>query len=105
MGNLTLLTGRLNAKVSNGPWLGASGKRRGLQKHDVLFLNRDLLEETEASWTDVAIRDPTEKLTAIILQIWPAPAGHKSAFFQEKKRSRHKVDLLDLLNAGVLLGG
>ena len=44
IGNLTLLTGRLNAKVSNGPWLGEDGKRHGLEAHDVLMLNRKLLD-------------------------------------------------------------
>jgi len=45
-GNLTLLTGKLNSKVSNGPWLGRGGKREGLEAHDVLFLNRELLKES-----------------------------------------------------------
>ena len=40
LGNLTLLTGRLNGKISNGPW---SGKRAALKEHDVLKLNMDLL--------------------------------------------------------------
>jgi hypothetical protein len=30
LGNLTLLTGKLNSMVSNGPWLGNTGKREGL---------------------------------------------------------------------------
>jgi hypothetical protein len=38
MGNLTLLNGRLNSKVSNAAWLGEEGKRQGLEGHDVLFL-------------------------------------------------------------------
>ena len=29
LGNLTLLTGKLNSKVSNGPWAGTDGKARG----------------------------------------------------------------------------
>ena len=40
LGNLTLLTASLNAKVSNGPW---EAKRAGLQKHDTLLLNSRLL--------------------------------------------------------------
>ncbi len=31
LGNLTLLTGKLNSKVSNGPWIGKGGKREGLE--------------------------------------------------------------------------
>lgn len=32
LGNLTLLTGKLNSKQSNGGWLGKDGKREGLEK-------------------------------------------------------------------------
>ncbi len=56
LGNLTLLTSRLNSKVSNGPWVGESGKRQGLEAHDVLFLNRELLKTANDSWSDSMIR-------------------------------------------------
>ena len=39
IGNLTLVTRRLNSAVSNGPWVG---KREGLADHSVLYLNKDL---------------------------------------------------------------
>lgn len=104
IGNLTLLTGRLNSKVSNGPWLGSGGKRAGLQGHDVLFLNREVVS-AEDSWTEKAIRSRTDDLAKIIVEIWPIPAGHRSGFAHEKARPRHKVDLLDLLNAGLLEPG
>jgi hypothetical protein len=35
LGNLTLLTAKLNGSVSNGPWAGDSGKQAALRKHDV----------------------------------------------------------------------
>ena len=38
LGNLTLLTGKLNSAVSNGPWSGTNSKRAGLEGHDVLIL-------------------------------------------------------------------
>jgi len=103
-GNLTLLTGRLNSKVSNGPWLGSGGKRDGLQGHDVLFLNREVVNAGD-SWTEETIRSRTDDLAKIIMEIWPIPAGHRSGFSHEKARPRHKVDLLDLLNAGSLEAG
>lgn len=103
-GNLTLLTGRLNSKVSNGPWLGSGGKREGLQGHDVLFLNREVVKAGD-SWTEDTIRSRTDDLAKIIMEIWPIPAGHRSGFTHEKTRPRHKVDLLDLLNAGSLEAG
>ena len=62
LGNLTLLTGKLNSKVSNGPWLGSNGKRGGLEAHDVLLLNREILKRGTESWTDKAICERTEEL-------------------------------------------
>ncbi len=105
IGNLTLLTGRLNAKVSNGPWMGEGGKRQGLEAHDVLMLNRRLLEVGKEAWSDAAIRARTDWLASLIVQIWPVPAGHHSGFAHEKSVSGHRVDLLDLISAGWLQPG
>jgi hypothetical protein len=106
LGNLTLLTHKLNWKQSNGPWLGPGGKRRGLEEHDVLFLNRELLRRAGDQWTDDAIILRTKELTEALIQIWPVPPGHKSGFSPDRKpRLRKKVHLLDLINAGVLTPG
>jgi hypothetical protein len=105
LGNLTLLTKRLNSKVSNGPWLGDSGKRSGLNEHDVLFVNRELLKHAADSWTEEKIRERTQLMIEMILQVWPVPVGHRSGFIAEKPSSRRKVDLSDLINAGVLHSG
>jgi hypothetical protein len=105
IGNLTLLTGKLNSKVSNGPWLGDAGKKHGLEAHDVLFLNRDLLKKAGDTWNDAGIRTRSEELANYILQIWPAPQGHRSGFGQEKVRPQHRVDLSDLLSAGHVSAG
>jgi hypothetical protein len=106
LGNLTLLTKKLNSKQSNGPWLGTDGKREGLEQHDVLFLNRELLKMAGDSWTDDAITLRTRELTEAIIQIWPVPPGHKSGFSPDRKpRLRKKVHLSDLINGGVLTPG
>jgi hypothetical protein len=109
IGNLTLLTSRLNAKVSNGPWLGENGKRHGLESHDVLLLNRELLKKAVVEgideWTDEKIRSRSEELAEIIIKIWPAPAGHRSGFSKERARPKYKVDLSDLLSADWLKQG
>jgi hypothetical protein len=106
LGNLTLLTRKLNSKVSNGPWLGTGGKRKGLEDHDVLFLNRDLVKKAVDRWTDDAIHARTQELTEAIIQIWPVPANHKSGFSPDRKpRLRKKVHLSDLINGGVLTPG
>ena len=105
IGNLTLLTSRLNSKVSNGPWVGESGKRQGLEAHDVLVLNRELLKVAQESWTDSMIRSRSDALAQLIVEIWPTPEGYKSGFAAEKVRPRHRVDLSDLLSAGSLQAG
>jgi hypothetical protein len=106
LGNLTLLTGRLNSKVSNGPWLGRGGKREGLEAHDVLFLNRDLLKAAGESWSDDAIDDRTRGLIETIIAIWPVPQGHRSGFSAERRPSlRKKVYLSDLVVGGALQPG
>ena len=102
LGNLTLLTGRLNSKVSNGPWVG---KRAALKEHDVLKLNMDLLHTADESWTEDSIRDRTNTLTQRIIEIWPVPEGHKSAFGLQAERPRHKIVLADLIGAGMLEAG
>ena len=112
MGNLTLLTSRLNSKVSNGPWIGEhgkDGKREGLEAHDVLLLNRELLKKAQKAgdkWTDQAIRDRTQEMINTIIAIWPVPTGHRSGFSPDKKpRIRKKLNLSDLIAGGVLAPG
>lgn len=105
IGNLTLLTGKLNSKVSNGPWLGPEGKRAGLEKHSVLFLNRKLLEAAGNQWNDSSIRTRTEQLGSLIIEIWPVPEGHQSGYGHEKSTPMHRVDVQDLISAGWLQGG
>lgn len=100
IGNLTLLTSRLNTKVSNGPWLGETGKKQGLEAHDVLKVNHELLKSAGDTWTDSTIRIRSEELAKLIVEIWPVPTGHHSGFSHKKVSPRHKVDLSDLIGAG-----
>jgi hypothetical protein len=99
LGNLTLLTGRLNSKVSNGPWLG---KRAALKEHDVLKLNIDLLDAGGELWNEESIRRRTDVLIQSIIEIWPVPAGHKSNFGAQAERPRHRIEVADLISAGLL---
>jgi Protein of unknown function (DUF1524)/Restriction Enzyme Adenine Methylase Associated len=105
LGNLTLLTGKLNSKVSNGPWLGTDGKRRGLEGHDVLLLNREVLKKAVEQWTDDSIRLRTRELAAIITQIWPVPPNHRSSVAPLQPRVRKLIDISDLINGGALQPG
>jgi hypothetical protein len=105
LGNLTLLTSKINPKVSNAAWLGTAGKRETLQKHDVLMLNRQLIPDRKPEdvvWTDDAIRARTEELSEILIEIWPAPKGHHSGLAAPKPNSHRKVQLSELIGAGRL---
>lgn len=68
LGNLTLVTKRLNPALSNGPW---RKKREGLEKHAVLTINRRLLENS--AWDDGAIRDRGKTMFGVVRKIWPYP--------------------------------
>jgi hypothetical protein len=105
LGNLTLLTGKLNSKVSNGAWRGSGGKREGLESHDVLLLNRELLKRAGDQWTNEAIRVRTRELADVIIEIWSVPPNHRSGFSSDKPRLRKKVLLSDLIIGGVLESG
>lgn len=105
LGNLTLLTGKLNSKVSNGPWLGSNSKKDGLEEHDVLILNRDLLKKAGESWTDEAIRGRTQELVRSITEIWAVPPDHRSGSTVVRRPPSRKVELLDLISAGLLHAG
>lgn len=102
LGNLTLLTSKLNSKMSNGPW---PAKRTALQEHDVLKLNGDLLAIGQDSWTEVSIKARNEQIVEAILEIWPVPAGHKSASGAAEVQPKRRVSLADLIGASVLEAG
>ena len=105
IGNLTLLTGRLNSKVSNGPWSGPGGKYDALHSHDVLMLNRRLLEQAKDGWDDERIRARTEQLVVLISEVWPVPDGYKSRTERIEPRPMRKIELADLMAAGLLEEG
>ena len=70
LGNLTLVNGRLNRKLSNAPW---ASKRETLDKHTVLHLNKELLNTyKDTKWGERTIRDRGTALAEIVKTIWPA---------------------------------
>ena len=68
IGNLTLVNGRLNAALSNGPW---GAKRLELGKHSVLHLNKTLIDATPEYWDDTHIRERGGRLASQLMAIWP----------------------------------
>ena len=72
IGNLTLVAQKLNNRLSNGPW---TEKRRELQKHSMLFLNKTLLENSPEVWDECSIRERSAKLAEEIIKVWPHADG------------------------------
>ncbi|HEX5703908.1 MAG TPA: DUF262 domain-containing HNH endonuclease family protein [Pyrinomonadaceae bacterium] len=68
IGNLTLLTRRLNPAVSNAAW---NVKRKEIIKHSAIALNRQFHEFPE--WNEGLISARTEELLVLANQIWPRP--------------------------------
>lgn len=73
LGNLTLVTGKLNATVSNGAW---TTKVAHFQQVNDVLLTNDVIQFAPTSWDEPLIAARTATLTATILQIWPVPVGH-----------------------------
>lgn len=105
LGNLTLLSSKLNSSVSNGPWLGEVGKRAALNEKDVLLLNNKVQDAGKDGWSEEMIRNRTEELTAMILDIWKVPKGHVSKVNREKSESSKRVQVIDLISAGLIHPG
>jgi hypothetical protein len=105
LGNLTLLSTKLNSSVSNGPWLGEGGKRAALNEKDVLLLNSKVQEVGKDGWSEELIRSRTEELTSMILDIWKVPKGHVSKVHRERSESSKRVQVIDLISAGLLQTG
>lgn len=102
IGNLTLLTTKLNSSVSNGPWLS---KSKELTKHDVLLINKQIQELGEEGWNEDLIKARTTLLIESIISIWSVPAGHISRVILEKSERQAKVEVIDLISAGLVTAG
>ncbi len=72
LGNLTLVNGKLNPKLSNASW---ASKRETLDAHTVLHLNKKLLAVyKDQDWTEGTIRERGTELAKAVLRIWPGPS-------------------------------
>ena len=71
IGNLTLVTARLNSVASNAPW---KDKQESLEEHSVLLLNRKLLADyKDKAWNEDVILARSGKMAAMIADVWPGP--------------------------------
>lgn len=103
LGNLTLLTGSLNASVSNGAWLGEQGKRAALHRHDVFLMNRSIVDAGAEGWNEQLIEERTEELIAAVLATWPVPEDHEGKTTDRSSRlSKATASYSDVITAGLL---
>jgi hypothetical protein len=106
LGNLTLLTKKLNSTISNGPWLGPKGKAEHLQEKDVVLLNSKVLKQHQGNqWDESAIDARTADAIDAILAIWPVPPGHKVSIARKQTEGSVYVEVRDLIGAGHLAVG
>jgi hypothetical protein len=68
IGNLTLITGKLNPRLSNGPWLE---KRDALRKHSLLLISADIRDSD--TWDEGRITARSERLARTALDLWSRP--------------------------------
>lgn len=80
LGNLTLVTGKLNPSLSNLPWtdteavardLGSTGKRSRLLENSELKMNAGLAANHSLAWTEADIAARTSAMVEIICKVWP----------------------------------
>lgn len=77
IGNLALLTGKLNTGVSNGPWKAKADK---IDQQTTMLLTRDVLRQwRDQQWDDQAIRHRSGELAAYSFQTWPGPGSAKQS--------------------------
>lgn len=105
LGNLTLLTSKLNSKVSNGAWLGAEGKLVSLNNRSSLLLNAQIQHLGKDIWNEEKIDQRNEILINRILSIWPVPQGHKVELSPVPASATSYVSISDLMNADFLKSG
>jgi hypothetical protein len=106
LGNLTLLTQKLNSTVSNGPWLGEGGKAAHLQEKDVILLNSRLLRDySSKQWDEPGIDARTTQAIDTIVSVWPVPPNHKVHIDRAQAHSAVTVEISDLIGAGFLTAG
>lgn len=72
VGNLTLVTQKLNSKLSNASWIC---KRDALQEHSFLSLNSQL--RSESCWNEESIRTRSRRMAELVIECWPGPDSNK----------------------------
>lgn len=101
LGNLTLIRKSLNSSISNGPWLGAKGKRSKLEPHDVFLMNRRIRLSSEEAWDETRIDERTKDLVERLISTCPTPAGHHGVISSGSLPAQ-VVSMQELLASGLM---
>lgn len=76
IGNLTLVTVKLNPALSNGSW---EAKQVGLREHSTLFLNKHLLVKWgNRPFGEAEIRERGLELAKMAIKVWPGPENGRA---------------------------
>jgi hypothetical protein len=103
LGNLTLLTGKLNAKISNGRW---ADKRKALLEHNTIKLTGRVVEQAHSTeWDESLIDQRTADLITVLLTVWPVPDGHQGQVIDPQAKAQDWVEIKHLIAAGLLAVG
>jgi hypothetical protein len=102
LGNLTLLTSKLNSRVSNGAWQGVDGKKSALHAQSSLKLNAEIEDGFGDDWTVNAIKTRNSVLIERVIEIWPTPSGHRALSAPEVEAQISYVSISDLISSGLL---
>lgn len=68
IGNLTLLSKKLNPSISNGSW---DKKVVEIKKHSKLNLNSEIWNQWPDKWDEARVRERGESLFNLAIRIWP----------------------------------
>ncbi|MNS04252.1 hypothetical protein D3C72_356070 [compost metagenome] len=83
VGNLTLVSAKLNPSMSNAPWLPSAtsklSKREALNDHSKLELNARLVKEHPGDWNESMMRNRAAALFAEARHIWPSADALRNA--------------------------
>ncbi len=74
LGNLTLITGKLNSSASNAGWIA---KRASLRELSVMRISTDI--RNAETWNEAAIAERGERLAAVAVGLWQRPDDEAQA--------------------------
>jgi hypothetical protein len=76
-----------------------------LTQHDLLSLNKKVQDSGAMGWTEDLIINRTQSLIEVILNLWKVPIGHVSKVHRGSAETAAKVNVIDLISAGLVNPG